>query len=129
MKRFIFLATFFLIFTSFMSLNAQWAITYGEAWTDEARSIQQTMDGGYIVAGYTNSFGAGYYDFWILKLNSAGNIEWQKTYGGSDYDKAYSIQQTNDGGYIVLGNTESFGARGQDIWVLKLSSEGDIEWQ
>jgi len=112
-----------------MSLNAQWAITYGEAWTDEARSIQQTMDGGYIVAGYTNSFGAGYYDFWILKLNSAGNIEWQKTYGGSDYDKAYSIQQTNDGGYIVLGNTESFGARGQDIWVLKLSSDGDIEWQ
>jgi uncharacterized delta-60 repeat protein len=129
MKRIILVSIFFPIFTSFMCLYAQWAITYGGTYTDEAHYILQTTDGGYIVAGYTNSFGAGFYNFWILKLNSAGNIEWQKTYGGGDYDKAYSIQQTNDGGYIVLGNTESFGAGGQDIWVLKLSSEGDIEWQ
>jgi len=129
LKRIILAGSFLLIFTSFLSLNAQWAITYGGSETDEAYSIQQTSDGGYIVAGETGSFGAGAIDFWILKLAPDGEIEWQKTYGGSRSDSASSIQQTNDGGYIVAGKTESFGAEYNDIWVLKLSSAGDIDWQ
>ena len=72
-------------------------------------SIQQTSDGGYIVAGQTLFRGRNC-DSWVLKLNSNGSVEWQKTYGGSDDDYAYSIQQTSDGGYIVAGNTDSFGA-------------------
>jgi uncharacterized delta-60 repeat protein len=108
---------------------AQWAKTYGGSDLDFAYSIQQTSDGGYIVAGGTSSFGAGSVDFWVLKLDSSGNIQWQKTYGGSSDDRAYSIQQTSDGGYIVAGKTTSFGAGGDDFWVLKLDSSGNIQWQ
>jgi hypothetical protein len=85
--------------------------------------MEPTNDGGYIVAGYTYSFGAGWADIWILKLSSEGDIEWQRTYGGFGNENAYGIQQINDGGYIVA----SVG--GGDFWILKLSSEGDIEWQ
>jgi uncharacterized delta-60 repeat protein len=106
--------------------DVQWQKTYGGPSLDEAYSIQQTTDGGYIVAGWTSSFGAGSYDFWVLKLDPNGDVQWQKTYGGPDWDMAYSIRQTADGGYIVAGWTSSFGAGGYDIWVLKLDANGDI---
>jgi hypothetical protein len=109
--------------------SSQWAKTYG-AWTEDVSwSIQQTSDGGYIVAGNTKYFGAGGSDIWVLKLDQNGNIQWQKTYGGPDWDIASSIQQTSDGGYIVAGDTRSFGAGGWDIWVLKLDQNGNIQWQ
>jgi hypothetical protein len=113
-----------------LKLNASgdvvWQKTYGGKEWDEASSIQQTTDGGYIVAGTTGSFGAGGYDFWVLKLNASGDVVWQKTYGGGDHDEATSIQQTSDGGYIVAGWTKSFGAGGSDFWVLKLDASGDV---
>ena len=68
-------------------------------------------------------------DIWVLKLDRDGTITWQKTYGGSGYDDAYSIQQTSDGGYIVAGDTYSFGAGSGDVWVLKLDQCGNITWQ
>jgi hypothetical protein len=129
LKKIILAIMFLLIFTSFLSLYAQWARTYGGIYSDWPNSIQQTNDGGYIVAGGTRSFGNEGDDFWILKFTSDGGIEWQKTYGGSVNDEAHSIQQTNDGGYIVVGETSSFGTEGEDIWVLKLTSDGEIEWQ
>jgi len=89
--------------------NGQWEKIYGGSSYDYAYSIQQTSDGGYIVAGETASFGSGDYDIWILKLDSTGGVQWQKTYGGSFDDSAASIQQTNDGGYIIAGKTNSFG--------------------
>jgi hypothetical protein len=95
----------------------------------DVNSIKQTLDGGYIVAGETFSFGAGLYDVWVLKLNSDGTIAWQKTYGGNGSEMAHSIQQTSDGGYVVTGETHSFGAGGGDVWVLKLNSDGTIAWQ
>jgi len=136
-KRIIVVSMFFLIVTSFLSLNAQWARIYGGESGDYANSIQQTSDGGLIVAGYTWSFSDSKGDFWLLKLTSSGDIEWEKTYGGSEAqyssDIAYSIQQTSDGGYIVAGSNESFNAdpydRWADFWVLKLTSSGDIDWQ
>jgi len=103
--------------------DTEWQKTYGGSGSESARSIQQTSDGGYIVAG------AGSGDFLVLKLSSDGTIEWQKTYGGSESQSAYSIQQTSDGGYIVAGKIRFFGAGNEDIWVLKLSLVGDIEWQ
>ena len=109
--------------------NITWQKTYGGTSYDYAESIQQTSDGGYIVAGRTYSFGAGYVDIWVLKLDSSGNVSWQKTYGGSGYDEAYSIKQTSDGGYVVAGYTDSFGAGSDDIWVLKLDSSGSVIWQ
>jgi predicted secreted protein len=107
----------------------QWQKTYGGSSNDFARSIQQTADGGYIVAGFTYSFGAGEDDVWVLKLDASGEIQWQKTYGGSNGEEAYSIQQTADGGYVVAGGTTSFGAGGLDVWVLKLNAKGEIQWQ
>jgi uncharacterized delta-60 repeat protein len=115
--------------TATFTPGSGWAKTYGGPNWDEAYSIQQTTDGGYIVAGRTHSFGAGYADIWVLKLDPNGDVQWQKTYGGPDWDTAYSIQQTSDGGYIVAGMTESFGAGYADIWVLKLDSNGDVQWQ
>ena len=109
--------------------NLAWQKTFGGYGEDQAYSIQQTTDSGYIVAGYTRSFGAGGYDVYILKLNSDGNLEWQKTFGGEGEDQAYSIQETTDGGYIVAGYTNSFGAGGYDVYVLKLNSDGSLAWQ
>ena len=106
--------------------NLLWQKAYGETNADVPSSIQQTSDGGYIVAGETNSFGTGNpTDMWILKLDSSGTILWQKTYGGTSSDKAYAIQQTEDGGYIVLAGSGSFGS----VWILKLNSNGGIIWQ
>ena len=109
--------------------NVSWQKTYGEHSNDYANSIQQTKDGGYIVAGSTGSFGAGGWDMWILKLDQTGAVSWQKTYGGSGYDYATSIQQTSDGGYIVAGTTNSFGAGDEDMCILKLDQTGAVSWQ
>jgi uncharacterized delta-60 repeat protein len=106
-----------------------WQRFYGGALWDVAYAVQQTSDGGYVVAGRTESFGAGSGDVWVLKLNMDGSVNWQKTYGGNAVDKAHAIQQTSDGGYVVAGRTESFGAGSADFWVLKLNINGRINWQ
>jgi len=110
-------------------INYYWATSYGGEGWDDVYSIQQTSDGGYVVAGHTNSFGAGESDFWVLKLRGDGTIQWQKTYGGNGWDGAESIQQTSDGGYVVAGYTESFGAGDGDFWVLKFREDGTVQWQ
>ena len=120
----------------------QWQKTYGGSSTDESYGIQQTTDGGYIVVGKTLSnngdvFGNhGALDFWVLKLNSSGSIQWKKTFGGNGSDAARLVQQTTDGGYIVGGFTSSnnFDVSGNhgglsDGWIIKLNSAGSIEWQ
>jgi hypothetical protein len=109
--------------------ETQWQKTYGNSCVDANFSIQQTQEGGYIMASVSLTFGAGYTDIWIVKLDPNGAIEWQKTYGGSGFDLAHSIQQTQDGGYVVAGWTGSFGAGDKDAWVLKLDANGEIEWQ
>ena len=123
------LAFLFSATTPSLAASASWAATYGGANRDEGHSIQQTSDGGYIVAGGTESFGAGNGDLWVLKLRPDGTVEWQRTYGGESPDGASSIQQTSDGGYVVAGGTKSFGAGNGDFWVLKLGPDGTVEWQ
>jgi hypothetical protein len=108
--------------------NLQWAKTYGGTYWDVAYSVQQTSGGGYIVAGYTESFGAGYGDIFLIKTDANGNLQWAKTYGGTYSDYAYSVQQTSDGGYIVAGYTESFGAGSYDIFLMKTDANGNIIW-
>jgi len=95
----------------------------------ETHFSQKTTDGGYIISGQFWKSGGNQYDFWVLKLDKKGNIEWQKTYGGGSWDIAFSTQQTTDGGYIVSGTTSSFGAGNEDVWVLKLDLHGQIMWQ
>ncbi|MFZ8835385.1 MAG: T9SS type A sorting domain-containing protein [Candidatus Caldipriscus sp.] len=104
----------------------RFARTYGGTSNDMAFSVQQTSDGGYIVAGRTYSFGAGYWDIFLIKTDANGNISWAKTYGGTDGDLAFSVQQTSDGGYIVAGHTASFGAGLWDIFLIKTDANGDL---
>jgi hypothetical protein len=107
--------------------DVEWAKTYGgTSDNDYAYSVQQTSDGGYILAGYTASFGAGDLDIFLIKTDANGNIQWAKTYGGTNEDRAYSVQQTSDAGYIVAGYTSSFGAGGYDIFLIKTDANGNI---
>jgi hypothetical protein len=143
MKRNI-LATLFFTFSFFLATcqpTIQWQKSLGGTDAEYAYSLQQTNDGGFIVAGRSSSNNAdvsgnhGGDDFWVVKLNNTGAIEWQKSLGGSNYDAARSIQQTNDGGYIVVGDSYSndgdvSGNHGNvDLWVVKLTNYGIIEWQ
>jgi hypothetical protein len=107
--------------------NVQWQRTYGDTQDDYAYSIQQTSDGGYVVAGEMPFIMRGS-DLWVLKLHSNGTEQWAKAYGGPNNDRANAIQQTPDGGYIVAGETGSFGAGGSDAWILKLDVNGDVQW-
>jgi hypothetical protein len=108
--------------------NVIWAKTYGEISNEKAFSVQQTSDGGYIVAGVTDYFSAVIGDIFLIKTDANGNIQWAKTYGGTSTDSAFSVQQTSDGGYIVAGYTYSFGAGGTDIFLIKTDASGNLQW-
>jgi len=105
-----------------------WTRTYGGANRDIAYSIDQTTDGGFILAGVTESFGAGNRDFYLVKTDSQGDTLWTRTYGGSGADVARSVQQTTDGGYVMAGWTTSFGAGYDDFYLVKTDAQGDTLW-
>ena len=111
--------------------NIIWQKAYGGPNFDRGYSIKQTLDNGYVIAGYTGTDGAAEgssNDILVLKVDSNGNLSWMKTYGGSKGDHAKSITATSDGGSLVTGFTESFGAGGRDLFVLKLDGSGDVTW-
>jgi hypothetical protein len=101
---------------------------FGGADEEDATSVVQTSDGGYALAGYTSSYGAGSLDFWLVKIDSSGAFEWNQTYGGIGVEVAYSMVQTSDGGYALAGYTESFGAGTQDIWLVRTDKMGNMLW-
>lgn len=105
-----------------------WTKTYGGLAYDHGFSLDNTTDGGFIIAGNTQSFGVGGYDAYLIKTNSTGNLSWTKTYGGNNDEYAYSVQQTNDGGYIIGGYTKSFGKGNEDFYLIKTNSTGDTTW-
>jgi hypothetical protein len=108
--------------------NVEWNQTYGGPAVDIPGTLVVTSDGGYAIAGTTDSFGAGNTDFWLVKTDAAGNMEWNKTYGGADYDAASSLIVTSDGGYAIAGYTRSFGAGDRDFWLVKTDAAGNMEW-
>ena len=108
--------------------NQEWSQTFGGSGKDESRSVQQTSDGGFILAGFTGSFGAGYFDMYLVKTDASGNEIWSQTFGGSELEQARSVQQTSDGGFILAGITESFGAGNYDMYLVKTDSQGNQEW-
>jgi hypothetical protein len=108
--------------------NLQWTKTIGGPESEDGYSLIQTSDGGYVIAGYTESFGAGETDVYVVKLDAHGNLQWTKTIGGENDDKSYSLIQTSDGGYAIAGYTSSFGAGRDDIYVVKLDAKGNLQW-
>ncbi len=112
--------------------NVKWQKTYGGSDYDEATTIAIAPNGDIIVAGYTDSFSADDFDFWVLRLDENGNVKWQKTYGGSDSDEAYTIAVADNGDIIVAGWTKSFGVNAEKwaySWVLRLDENGNVKWQ
>jgi predicted secreted protein len=108
--------------------NMQWNKTYGGTGNEIAANVIQTSDGGYAMSGWTESFGAGLNDSWLIKTDAAGNMQWNKTYGGADNEAAYEFVQTGDGGYTITATTKSFGAGGFDGWLIKTDANGNMQW-
>ncbi len=108
--------------------NELWSHTYGGISNDESSCIQLTSDGGYIIAGGTESYGAGDCDVYLVKTDASGNEQWSNTYGGSAYDRGRFVLQTNDDGYVIVGNTYSFGAGDNDVYLIKTDASGDTTW-
>ena len=108
--------------------DTMWTKTYGGLDMDVGYSVEQIQDGGFIIAGYTKSFGAGLEDFYLIKTDSLGDTIWTRTYGGENLDRGYSVHQTADGGYIIAGGTWSFGPGHIDVYLIKTDSIGDTMW-
>jgi len=117
------LGMFTLLLVSMSNAQQRWERNYGGTGEDNGFSVQQTQDGGYVVAGYTNSFGNGVQVF-LVKTNASGDALWTRNFGGANSDYGHSVQQTSDLGYIVAGYTNSFG-NGVQVYLLKINSFGD----
>jgi len=116
----------------FENLSAQapdtlWTKTYGGVQAEDGYSVQQTTDGGFIITGFTYSYGAGANDVYLIKTNADGDTLWTKTYGGYGVDEGRSVQQTSDGGFIITGNVFMQG-KGLQVWLVKTNASGDTLW-
>lgn len=108
--------------------NELWNQTYGGPEIDLARSLVQTSDDGYAILGITRSFGAGGVDFWLVKTDADGMLQWSQTYGGPADDFALNVVETSDSGYALIGNTLTYGAGDFDFWLIKTDSTGNELW-
>jgi hypothetical protein len=108
--------------------NALWNQTFGGAENDYGYSVVETSDGGFAVSGATRSYGAGDPDVWLVKTDVDGNALWNQTFGGADYDYGYSVVETSDGGYVIAGHTDSYGAGNADVWLVKTDVESGLAW-
>ena len=106
----------------------EWSKTFGGDGGDGGLCVQQTSDNGYIIIGFTASFGAGYFDAWLVKTDSEGNKQWDKTFGGPEDDIGYSIYQTRDDGYIIAVSANEYSSR-QEGWLIKTDGNGNMIWR
>ena len=108
--------------------NQEWNKTFGTADYEDSQHLIITNDGGYLIVGRCTTFGAGDDDLWLIKTDSLGNMQWNKTIGGTGYDKAWKVIETSDGNYAFAGITNSFGAGENDYWLLKTDYLGNVIW-
>ncbi len=108
--------------------NQQWSQTYGGSDNDYGLSLRQIPNGGYIIGGYTASYGAGLNDVWLIRVDPNGTPIWEKTYGAAGEDFGYSVELTSDGGFVIVGSQNSFTAGGYDIGFLKADQNGNLVW-
>ena len=109
--------------------STAWTRTYGGLSAEGGSAVRQTSDGGYIIAGYTFSFGAGYADLYLVKVDAQGNLEWSNAYGGAGWEYGYAVAQTTDGGYVAAGYTTSSGMGGRDVYLVRTDAQGELLWQ
>ena len=131
--KYVIFFTFVCVLLTIQYLPAQapdtlWTKTYGGSGWDNSHCVQPTSDGGYIIAGFTESFGNGTRELWMVKTDQYGDTSWTKTLGGSGEENAYCVQQTSDNGYIIAGQTNSYGLGNYDVYLLKLDETGDAVW-
>ncbi len=106
----------------------QWSKTFDSGEVDQAYSIIPTSDGGFVIGGWSENMSAFDADVWLIKTDGAGNEQWNKTFGGSSYDKCYEVIQASDGGYVLVGYTNSYASLIDDVWIIKTDSAGNEQW-
>jgi len=121
---------FYLIKTDAVG-NLQWQKTYGSEGWESGYGFDETSDGGFILVGSKTDPSDNKTDVYVVKVDGAGDVEWQQTYGGPGNDKARTVKQTLDGGYVIFGDSDSFGSVTfqSDLYVIKTSANGDVEWE
>lgn len=120
-------ATLALLIPCVTSAAPYWARTIGGNGTDRLHSAVPAQDGGFVLAGYTSSFGGD--NAWVVKLDANGDVSWQKYFGGTGSSNEFLVRAAHDGGYYIGGTTSSFGAGSTDAWLLKLDGTGSVQWQ
>jgi hypothetical protein len=106
-----------------------WSKTFGGFGNDVGTAVVQLNDSGYVFSGYTNSYGSGGYDAYLVRTDKNGNLIWQKTFGGTDWDFAYDLEKASDGGIVMCGSTSSFGKGNKDAFLVKHDQAGTLVWQ
>ena len=109
--------------------NELWFQTYGGSQHDEARHIKQTIDDGFIISGFTKSYGFGEEDAWIIKVDASGLMDWNAKFGTPGNDRASQVLQDDDGGYIIVGEKQSSNLDQSNLWILKINSQGELSWE
>ncbi len=108
--------------------DSLWSKSYGGTDRDQCVNTIETNDSGFVMIGYTNSFGMGNEDIWLVKADSTGDSLWSKSYGGTGNDYGKDVIQTSDNGFLILAETNSFGAGNRDLWLIKTDENGDSTW-
>lgn len=111
------------------NIKFEWSKAIGNYNLDFGQAVKQTTDGGFVICGYSNSGGNGTYDGYLVRTNDTGAVLWEKYFGGFDWDKFYDVEVTPDGGFLLIGETHSFGAGDSDAWLIKTDSTGNKEWE
>ncbi|MFI5148388.1 MAG: T9SS type A sorting domain-containing protein [Bacteroidia bacterium] len=106
----------------------QWSAVFGGRDNQAGCAVTTTADRGFAFAGYTDSYGNGGYDVYLVRADSSGRMLWQRTYGGADWDFGYSVKQTKDGGFVICGLTYSYGAGSGDVYLIRTRGNGDTVW-
>ena len=114
---------------SSFKFEVMWSKTFGGNKNDVCTAMIKTLDGGYALAGYTESYGAGYQDFWLVKTDSSGNLIWSKTFGGSGgHDSAWALLQTGEGGFVLFGSRQEYIGGRSSYWLVRTDSSGNMQW-
>ena len=111
------------------NIKYQWSRAIGHFHLEFGHAVKQTKDGGYVICGYSNSKGNGGYDGYLVRTDDTGAVVWEKYFGGFDWDKFYDVELTPDGGFMLVGESNSFGAGDADAWIVKTDSLRNLEWE